>query len=336
MQISVIIPVYNSEQYLHTCVESILNQTFRDFELILVNDGSTDASGSICDEFAKKDSRVIVLHKSNEGVSAARNDGIEVARGEYITFVDSDDAIKPSFFEDACRKIDKADLYISGLEMVTCKDDVPIRSTSFGIQKSKSFCVAALLETVNVEYPLICISSPCCKLYKKNVIDLYKIRFDKTLSLGEDTSFNLDYLSRVESVYFDECSYYTYFIRGKDSLFNKYHPDIYEICVKVYSKLISSAHKKGCSEEGMKHIKKLYVSNMISAITHIYRYAKKNKEKFSVVKKVENDQIVRNFENSFHGRDRVTLQVIKLRLPPVSHLLFLYITYRENRSAGKV
>ena len=92
-QISVIVPVYKAEKYLHRCIDSILAQTFTDFELILVNDGSPDGSGAICDEYAKKDKRVKVIHKENGGVTAARRDGVEVSKGEWITFVDSDDTI---------------------------------------------------------------------------------------------------------------------------------------------------------------------------------------------------------------------------------------------------
>ena len=95
--ISVIVPVYNTEKYLHRCVDSILAQTFTDFELLLIDDGSTDSSGAICDEYAQKDSRVRVFHKENGGVSSARNLGLDKAKGKWVTFVDSDDWIKESF-----------------------------------------------------------------------------------------------------------------------------------------------------------------------------------------------------------------------------------------------
>ena len=93
--ISVIVPVYNVERYIRQCVESILEQTYADLEIILVDDGSTDGSGSICDEYKLKDNRVVVIHKCNGGLSEARNAGLDIARGEYIGFVDSDDYIEP-------------------------------------------------------------------------------------------------------------------------------------------------------------------------------------------------------------------------------------------------
>ena len=98
-EISIIVPVYNVEEYLENCIESILNQTFKDFELILVDDGSTDNSGKVCDIYEKKDSRIKVIHKNNGGLSSARNAGIDVAGGKYIGFVDSDDSIHPKMYE---------------------------------------------------------------------------------------------------------------------------------------------------------------------------------------------------------------------------------------------
>lgn len=97
--ISVIVPVYNVENYLRECLDSIINQTYQHLEIILIDDGSTDSSGNICDEYAKKDSRIVVAHRDNKGVSGARNVGIELSKGEYITFVDSDDAIHEKFLE---------------------------------------------------------------------------------------------------------------------------------------------------------------------------------------------------------------------------------------------
>lgn len=119
-KISVIVPVYNTEKYLQRCVDSILAQTLGDFELLLVNDGSTDGSGMICDEYAQKDSRVRVFHKENGGVSSARNLGLENAQGKWITYVDGDDWIEPTMYEELYKKAieDKADVVYSDLKMV--------------------------------------------------------------------------------------------------------------------------------------------------------------------------------------------------------------------------
>ena len=109
--ISVIVPVYNVEPYLRECIESILGQTYRDFELILVNDGSTDDSGTICDEYAAQDTRIRVLHQKNSGVSVARNVGLDSVQGEYITFVDSDDRVSKDYLA-----------YLNDLIQIECAD----------------------------------------------------------------------------------------------------------------------------------------------------------------------------------------------------------------------
>ena len=101
--VSIIVPIYNVEQYISKCIESILAQTYRDFELILVDDGSPDMCGTICDEYARTDSRVYVIHQENKGLSAARNAGISLAKGEYISFIDGDDYVEKDFFERIIR-----------------------------------------------------------------------------------------------------------------------------------------------------------------------------------------------------------------------------------------
>lgn len=112
-KVSVIIPVYNVEKYLEECIESVLKQTYKNLEIILVDDGSKDNSGNICDEYAKKDERIKVIHKTNGGLSDARNAGIDIAKGEYITFLDSDDFIEEDMYEFLVKNIEKANADIS-------------------------------------------------------------------------------------------------------------------------------------------------------------------------------------------------------------------------------
>lgn len=104
-QVSIIVPVYQIEKYIRKCIESIQSQTFSDFELILVDDGSKDASGSICDEYAKKDNRIKVIHKKNEGVASARNEGIKLSKGKYVCFIDGDDWIEKFMIENCINRI---------------------------------------------------------------------------------------------------------------------------------------------------------------------------------------------------------------------------------------
>ena len=120
-KLSIIVPVYNVEKYLCKCIDSILNQTFKDFELILVDDGSQDRCGFICDDYAKKDCRVKVIHKINGGLSSARNAGLDISKGEYIGFVDSDDFIERDMYESLIKAIEKSEakIAITGIQTIT-------------------------------------------------------------------------------------------------------------------------------------------------------------------------------------------------------------------------
>ena len=121
--ISVIVPVYNVEKYLPQCLNSIINQTYKNIEVVLVDDGSTDDSGNICEEYKKNDERIIVVHQKNSGLSAARNVGIEISTGEYITFIDSDDYISPDYIENLYSALEQysADIAICDLKKVSEK-----------------------------------------------------------------------------------------------------------------------------------------------------------------------------------------------------------------------
>ena len=171
-KVSVVVPVYNAEKYIDRCIDSILSQTFEDFELILVDDGSPDKSGKICDNYAAKDNRVKVIHKQNGGVSTARNVGIENSTGEYIMFVDSDDYIDNQMLEVLLQKTsDDVEMVISSIRMV-CKEKV----YDFRM-KNREYSPKVLMEEYCLEkFPRICVCGPWCKLYKRSVIDENKIR----------------------------------------------------------------------------------------------------------------------------------------------------------------
>ena len=128
--ISIIVPVYNAELYLDRCINSVLNQTYKEFELILIDDGSTDSSLSICYDYASKDSRIVVLSKKNEGAGLARNEGLKIAKGDYIGFVDSDDYISPDMYREMYRKAieNDADIVQCGYLKVDEKDNIIAKS----------------------------------------------------------------------------------------------------------------------------------------------------------------------------------------------------------------
>lgn len=219
--ISVIVPVYKVEEYLPKCIESILNQTYKNIELILVDDGSPDNSPKICDEYASKDKRVKVIHKKNAGVSAARNDGINAASGKFITFVDSDDWIESEMYEKLYEKQQEKDY-----DVVMCGFKLVMPDTTwFVIEESKKdFCesknVSYLLRSPNYvisgENRYSTVGNINCYvvrfLYKKTIFD--NIKFDKKLIYMEDVAILTQiFLNDNLSVgYIDDCMY-NYLIR---------------------------------------------------------------------------------------------------------------------------
>lgn len=190
-EISVIVPVYNSGQCLPRCIESVLKQSFTDFELLLVDDGSTDGSGAVCDAYAEKDDRIRVFHKENGGVSSARNRGIDEACGEFLTFVDSDDLISETCLEHLMSK--NSDLVVTGLKHI--KDGC----VNFKVPKQAKYIsmmeMPMLWNTPEMNY-LYCY--PVAKRFRKDVVDGENIRFDENLFYQEDLCFVLSYMLNVD------------------------------------------------------------------------------------------------------------------------------------------
>lgn len=196
-ELSVIVPVYRAEKFLDQCVKSILNQTFSDLELILVEDGSPDCSGALCDCLAEKDPRIRVIHQKNAGVSAARNRGLSMAEGDYVGFVDSDDWIAPhmyaSLLEDVC----------SSNGEIACCDGMYVRED--GTRKEDSLsglaadCVLNRRDlTPDLLIELAC--SACYRIYRKEFLQEHEIEFPVGLKISEDRIFNLyamGYASRI-------------------------------------------------------------------------------------------------------------------------------------------
>lgn len=208
--VSVIVPVYNAEKYIHRCVDSILAQTYTNLEIILVDDGSPDNCPAICDEYAKKDSRIKVIHKENGGVSSARNAGLEIFCGDYLTFVDSDDFIGKNFIKNLVDNMDEEiGIVISKFKFISPDLEEIKRerrgsdNTTVLINKDFDFTE----NTFNGEIG--------CKLYRKSVIS--KLSFSEDIYLGEDTVFNAKAFCNSHAVrYIPDSSYY--YIQYAESL----------------------------------------------------------------------------------------------------------------------
>lgn len=253
-KISVIVPVYNTEKFIHRCVDSILAQTFTDFELLLIDDGSKDNSGAICDAYATRDSRISVFHKENGGVSSARNLGLDNAKGEWVTFCDSDDYVYSSWLEnyDIKNYATKYDLICQAIDT-----DKPIcqgtERTSYGITFDGKICdsIDDLCKGHILGYLPI-------KALRLDIINRAKIRFDIRLKYKEDELFVLRYLQEGRNCICVNRTGYFYFVPD----WNKYTSD-YESERLVYENLFSEIKKIGLVES-------YYFQQIREALTYVH------------------------------------------------------------------
>lgn len=289
--ISVIVPVYKVENVLHYCIDSILNQIYKDFELILVDDGSPDNSGKICDEYAKKDNRIKVIHKENGGVSSARNCGIDAAKGKYICFVDSDDYVAPNYLNNlivAKKNNPQCDNIWCGFQTVESYNVKTGNVTSNGEKSTYSVKDIMTLHEKWLD------SGPYCKLYTRNIIVKNHIHFSESLSLGEDLIFNYEYLdcTKGDIVVINVHTYF-YYVADANSLANKYYDNLIDIYKKINKTISYYVKKWHCGRE---QIQKMYNAfffkyEVIMRNTFNIKNTMLNREKYNM-----NNSILRSYE----------------------------------------
>ena len=221
MKISVIIPVYNTEERLKRCLDSVVAQTFKDFECIVVDDGSKDLSPQIIDEFAAKDSRFTAIHKPNGGVSSARNEGLKVSKGEWVVFLDSDDSIKPNHLEAMLSIVeDGVDIIFTGYEQ-----NIEENKIAKGHQYDRHVYhgkdrIAEFLDSTDVLNYMI----PWDRMYRRIVIKNHNLKFDTNLSLSEDRLFCYQYLLHTSGIATISDITYVHDATDQNSLSNRFYP----------------------------------------------------------------------------------------------------------------
>lgn len=242
-KLSIIIPCYNIEPHISKCVESILEQTFNDFELLLINDGSKDNTLEVCREYEQKDTRVKVYSHDNKGVSYTRNRGIELAQGECILFIDGDDYVKPDYLEKLVANYADGIWPICGMINIR-KGEV---KENENYQRLLNHFTNRIIEKQDFLYLLkfYSYSSPCAKIYSKRIVIENQIYFDLSLSYQEDLMFNLEYSNYIDKVFCLDYFGYYYVAHG-DSSSNKYHPVFNHIdqLYCTFKKIIPSGHKE--------------------------------------------------------------------------------------------
>ena len=252
--ISIVVPVFNTEQYIYRCVNSILEQTYKNIEIILIDDGSRDGSGIICDQLAEANDTITVIHKKNEGLGVARNTGIKNASGKYITFIDSDDYISVDHINNLINAlvINKADACYGGHTKVNGNDEVRYLNALSG----ESFEGDALIKEI---IPRMCGQtgsrddciqmSVCMAMYSLDLIRREGIRFvSERQFVSEDLIFNLDYISHSKKVCFSSDTGYFYWFNDT-SLSHSYLPDRFEKSKVMLHEVSSKTKELGIYDE---------------------------------------------------------------------------------------
>lgn len=323
-KISIIIPMYNAKEYIARCLESVINQSFSDIEIIIVNDGSTDESLEICRKYAKIDERIIILNKDNNGVAVARNQGMNVATGEYVMFVDSDDWIDENMCQDLYKRISEchADIcfcnnikeYGNRSEYIDfgCLKDVinldEIKEVILSLIEEKDIKIAHRRETFR---------GPCAKLYKRSIIIDNNITFKRELAIGEDLVFNLEYLKYCEKIVVEKKFLYHYRV-NLYSATKRYRENAWDTYRKLLVILEEYLESNFFEIEYMDRLNKLKLKYFIISVNNeMSKFNKKSYvEKISYIKSICEDEVI-NFalKNSSKGtrgpKNRIKLFLLR-------------------------
>ncbi|WP_368348857.1 glycosyltransferase family 2 protein [Parabacteroides merdae] len=294
--ISVIVPVYQVERFIRKCLDSLLSQTFKDFEVILVDDGSTDESAKICDDFCLNDSRFHVIHKKNGGVSSARNIGLKYAIGEWITFVDSDDTVD----QDYLLKLHQATvgngneiLVVQGLKIINSNSSIELRV--FENQRYETENMYLVFQELHINK----FGYIAGKLYRNQIIQQEHIQFDENIYFAEDLLFMLSYMHYITVLQTIDGSGYNYYMySNQDSLSNPQRffsfESEYACCLLYLSKIETLKNKFHIQQEALLDVYNTISGYlMIRAVKSLYLkdFRKSKTERISILKKMANEQI---------------------------------------------
>lgn len=323
--ISVIVPIYNAEKYLNKCIDSICNQSYKKFEIILIDDGSIDSSSLICNKYVNKNKNIKVIHKKNDGPAAARNDGIKISEGEFVFFIDADDYIENNAFElliNAYQK-NKADIIVGNFKKI--KDGREEIRSDILIEKNKIFNAQDI-----VEYARLYLKKPnknllfafsWARLFRLSIFKKYNIFFDERLHTFEDVSLNFKYLKYTKKIIFIDDIIYNHLVYNNLSSATTAIGDNpkklfgYKLALKNIAIFLKG---KISNDEIKKEIGQAFISLTIIQLVRICGQIDGNKEYvLKFIQELINDSYLRDNIKYYHpskGESRFIPICIKLKL----------------------
>jgi len=333
-KVSIIVPVYNVESSLERCVDSIINQTYQNWELWLIDDGSRDASGKICDSFSLSDARIRSIHKKNAGVSAARNTGLENVQGEYVLFVDSDDYLELNTLELAMNEVERsgADAVLFGFYYHFKEEDrvVENKGNRAFVGKNEEFVSEVFGEMFRKEL----LNPPWNKLIKKEMLLQNGIRFVSEYSICEDMIFTIGVLGACDKIAFLDLPLYHYVYKKEDNLVNKFHGNYFEALSFYVEKVMEYLSKYNASAELVAELGTFYVNQAVAYLKKIYAASGYQKEKkYAEMRRICETQVFRDEIATYVPKGikkKVVICCIKYRWYHILHMLYSEVLCRRQ------
>ena len=324
-KVSIIVSAYNAEKNIEQCINSIENQTYKDIEIIIINDGSKDNTQKISENLKKIYKNIIVVNQENKGVSQSRNTGIDKATGEYIMFVDSDDFIEKNMIETILKNKEN-DLTISNYKRYYGKDKI-INNIEID---EKIYNKEEFLENFWNLYNTYLINSPCFRIYRKDIIVLNEIKFNPKYELGEDLIFNLEYLNYCNKICVINKYLYNYRY-SENSLTTKYRKNYLEIQFQLI-KFIEDFFEENnhMNEKNKKEIDKIICDVIISSIQNLFLESSylSHKEKKAILKQYVNLKETEKLQNVVYNEKRLQF-LQKLILKKKVDTIIIYSELKE-------
>lgn len=322
VKISAIMPVYKVEKFIGKCIESLQAQTLTEWELFAVDDGSPDNSGAICDEYAKNDSRITVIHKENGGAPSARNTAIPKAKGEYLYFVDSDDWAEPTMFEDMYKaaKENDAQLVVAGYYIDTYYSDTEYYTQEQTLPTKVFSSQREFREYAHNMFDKNLLYTPWNKLFSRKYIMDNDIRFKNTF--WDDFPFNLDVVRDVERVVLMEDKYYHFMRARAESETAKYRRDMYDKREEEHGWMLDLYKHWGVdSAESQEMIQRRYIERIVGCVENVTNSActLSTKEKKAEIKAMLNSERTRT--------------ALKLAKPNSTVMKIMLIPYKMKSTA---